>query len=180
MSFPRFLFSCFPVLLDWNHSIVQKMVKGIAKTTAMTTPTGMGLGSNSNIIVFLYDSKTNILTWTSGNNCPSCGIVPKTGALSCCAPGGSWHKKCGNPGDLNFEYTWSQGIQACKYHASGAQKQFTSSFQTTISHEFGNGQLLKNTYSTGSVDNDAASPQDGVMVSHAVTLIGIILITLHV
>ena len=112
--------------------------------------------------------------------CPNCGTVTRTGARSCCAPGGSWHKKCGNSGDLSFEHTWSQGIQACKHLASGAQMQFTSSFQTTISHEFGDGQQLKNTYSTGSVDNDAASPQDGVMVFHAVTFIGIILITLHV
>ena len=114
------------------------------------------------------------------NICPNCGTVAKTGAFSCCAPGGSWNKKCGTPGNLKFKYTWSQGIQACKHLASGAQMQFTSSFQTTISHEFGNEQLLKNAYSTGFVDNDAASPQDGVMVSHAVTLIGIILITLHV
>ena len=111
--------------------------------------------------------------------CSTCGAY-NNGKISCCAPGGSWNKKCGNPGDLNFEYTWSQGIQACKYHASGAQKQFTSSFQTTISHEFGDRQQLKNTYSTGSVDNDTASPVEGNMISQTVTFISLSLIVLLV
>ena len=32
------------------------------------------------------------------------------GTLTCCADGGSWHRKCGYYGD----YTWAQGFQACK------------------------------------------------------------------
>ena len=39
-----------------------------------------------------------------------CGST-SDGKLSCCAPGGSWHKKCGSPPKL---YTWLQGTQTCK------------------------------------------------------------------
>ena len=42
--------------------------------------------------------------------CPNCGT--KDGKLSCCAPGGSWFRKCGN-GD-KFDHTWFEGVQACK------------------------------------------------------------------
>ena len=41
-----------------------------------------------------------------------CGTLKK-GKLSCCAPGGSWFKQCGNPGDPK-PHTWFQGIAACK------------------------------------------------------------------
>ena len=58
--------------------------------------------------------------------------------------------------------------------------QFTSSYRTTISNEFGDEQQLKNTYSTGYVENDTASPQNREMVSHAVTFISLLFITLHV
>ena len=176
MSFPFDLFSH-----SLNHAIGQNTARGILLTpitTATTTPTGMGLGQISSIAYLIPNRYFNMNV--AENICPNCGTVAKTGALSCCAPGGSWNKKCGNPGDANFEYTWSQGIQACKYLASRAQKQFTSSFQTTISHEFGDGQRFKNTYSTGSVDNDAASPRAGHMISHTLTFISLLFITLHV
>ena len=38
-----------------------------------------------------------------------CGSY-NSGKLSCCAPGGSWFKKCGSPPKL---YTWLQGTQTC-------------------------------------------------------------------
>ena len=37
------------------------------------------------------------------------------GKFNCCAPGGSWHTKCGSPPEL---YTWFQGKQACKGKAT--------------------------------------------------------------
>ena len=46
--------------------------------------------------------------------CPQCGILGKTGKISCCALGGAWFKKCGNPGDSTFDHTWSEGIEACQ------------------------------------------------------------------
>ena len=119
--------------------------------------------------------KLCIRMW-SGPACPKCGKY-RNGKPSCCANGGSWYEKCGNPPKL---YTWFQGIRACKHLASGAQMQFTSSFQTTISHEFGDGQQSKNTYSTGYVDNDTASPVECNMISHMITLISLLLICLHV
>ena len=51
---------------------------------------------------------------SSNNRCPKCGIIKKSGTLSCCARGGSWFKKCGDAGDAQFDYTWAEGIQACK------------------------------------------------------------------
>ena len=76
---------------------------------------------------------------------------------------------------------WSQGIQSCKHLANGqAQMQFTSSYQTTISHEFDDEKQLKNTFSTGSLNDDIASPQDSEMMSHTATFISLLLITLYV
>ena len=47
-----------------------------------------------------------------GFDCPMCGSY-NNGKRSCCAPGGSWHKKCGN--SLKKKpYTWFLGIRACK------------------------------------------------------------------
>ena len=46
--------------------------------------------------------------------CPICGAIVKSGKRSCCARGASWFKKCGDDGDNRFEYTWTEGIQACK------------------------------------------------------------------
>ena len=46
--------------------------------------------------------------------CAKCGIVKKSGKLSCCARGGAWFKKCGDFGDTLFDHTWHEGIQACK------------------------------------------------------------------
>ena len=51
---------------------------------------------------------------TSASVCPKCGTIKKSGKLSCCAPGGSWVKQCGNPGNSKFEHTWSEGIDACR------------------------------------------------------------------
>ena len=50
--------------------------------------------------------------------CPKCGTTKKSGKLSCCARGGSWYKKCGNPGDSNFAHTWGEGNQACNGKAT--------------------------------------------------------------
>ena len=37
----------------------------------------------------------------------------KLGKPSCCAFGGAWFKNCGNPGDIKFDHTWTEGIEAC-------------------------------------------------------------------
>ena len=45
--------------------------------------------------------------------CSQCGLLKKTGKLSCCVKGGSWQKKCGNDGSKS-EHTWAEGFEACK------------------------------------------------------------------
>ena len=45
--------------------------------------------------------------------CPKCGVIKKSGKLSCCAPGGIWKRQCGNPGDPKFEHTWTEDISVC-------------------------------------------------------------------
>ena len=44
--------------------------------------------------------------------CAKCGRLNKSG-FSCCAPGGSWFKKCGVVG-TKFHHTWKEGMRACK------------------------------------------------------------------
>ena len=46
--------------------------------------------------------------------CSKCGIIKKSGQLSCCARGGAWLNNCGDPGDSSFEHTWIEGIEACE------------------------------------------------------------------
>lgn len=46
--------------------------------------------------------------------CSKCGITKKSGINSCCARGGAWFKKCGDDGDVDFDHTWEDGIQACR------------------------------------------------------------------
>ena len=57
-------------------------------------------------------TQSNVTTIASA--CVKCGISRKSGKLSCCAPGGSWFKQCGNPGDSNYDHTWDEGTQACE------------------------------------------------------------------
>ena len=46
--------------------------------------------------------------------CSKCGTMKKSGKPSCCARGGAWFKNCGDAGDPKFDYTWTEGIHACK------------------------------------------------------------------
>ena len=50
--------------------------------------------------------------------CPKCGIIRKSGFHSCCAGGGAWYKKCGDPGDSQFDHTWNEGIESCEVRAN--------------------------------------------------------------
>merc|ERR1719174_1788140 len=45
--------------------------------------------------------------------CSKCA-TNNAGKRSCCALGGSWFRKCGDPGDSNFDHTWVEGMEACK------------------------------------------------------------------
>ena len=46
--------------------------------------------------------------------CHRCGIITKSGEMSCCGRGGSWFKNCGGAGNTKLHHTWYEGIQACK------------------------------------------------------------------
>ena len=54
------------------------------------------------------------VTTTISPVCPKCGLVDKSGKISCCGRGGSWFKKCKSAGNSNVERTWFEGIRACK------------------------------------------------------------------
>ena len=55
--------------------------------------------------------------------CAKCGVNNKNGKRSCCVRGGSWFTKCSETANGKFDYTWTQGIEAC----AG-----TSNFRATI------------------------------------------------
>ena len=57
---------------------------------------------------------TTVTTQPKVTVCQKCGVHTKTGQRTCCARGGSWHKKCGDPGVSKFAHTWGEGIQACE------------------------------------------------------------------
>ena len=46
--------------------------------------------------------------------CPKCGIIEKSGRLSCCGRGGSWFDNCGSVASIGPDYTWYEGVRACK------------------------------------------------------------------
>ena len=45
--------------------------------------------------------------------CPKC-VTNKAGKRTCCARGGSWFSRCGDPENPDFEYSWSDGVAACQ------------------------------------------------------------------
>jgi len=52
---------------------------------------------------------------TSANKaCSKCGKFAKSGKVSCCAPGGAWYQKCGGAANKKFDYSWIEGVEACK------------------------------------------------------------------
>ena len=57
---------------------------------------------------------TTVTTSTISSVCLACGVISKSGKLSCCADGGSWLGNCGSAGDAKFGHTWHEGIQSCK------------------------------------------------------------------
>ena len=46
--------------------------------------------------------------------CLACGIIKKSGKMSCCGHGGSWFENCGNAANANFGHTWYEGIRGCE------------------------------------------------------------------
>ena len=66
------------------------------------------------LFVLLQSAAPAVTTVKPSPVCAVCGIMKTSGARSCCVRGGAWFKKCGDPGDVRFEHTWTEGVQACK------------------------------------------------------------------
>ena len=77
----------------------------IATNTAVTTPVVTTVATTAPVV-------TPPFVTIVAREC-TCAVNKKFQS-SCCFRGGSWFKKCGDPGDSRFEHTWSQGLQACK------------------------------------------------------------------
>ena len=77
-----------------------------------TATTLVGLTFTTTTIITAFT--TAVTTASPGPAvCAKCRATNNSGQLSCCARGGSWFKKCGDPGDPNFDHTWLEGMQAC-------------------------------------------------------------------
>ena len=77
--------------------------------------------------------KLDTTTTTTNNGCATCGTIKRNGKPSCCVRGGSWFGKCGSAGDVNFEYTWYEGISACTTPSQAVMGQQLHSFQAETS-----------------------------------------------
>ena len=62
----------------------------------------------------IYICTSAVTTTTISSVCPKCGIIVKSGKISCCGDSGSWFGKCGSAGNAKLDHTWYEGIQACK------------------------------------------------------------------
>ena len=54
-----------------------------------------------------------VTTVSASSACPECGIIRKSGKMSCCSRGGSWFGKCESAGNAKLKHTWYEGIWAC-------------------------------------------------------------------
>ena len=93
------------------------------------------------------------LTTTISSTCSKCGIVKKSGKMSCCGIGGSWFGNCGSASDTNTEHTWHEGLQACKAQAQS---------KTVISQELSDVSQERNASSSGV---DAANSKSVAMAA---------------
>ena len=69
------------------------------------------------------------------STCPKCGLIKKSGRLSCCARSGSWFGNCGSDGDTNFDHTWYEGLQACNEAQSQSQSRAVFDHQMNEAQE---------------------------------------------
>ena len=86
------------------------------------------------------------LAVTTGINstCLECGIVQKSGKLSCCGRGGSWFGNCVNAANAKVGRTWYEGIRVCK----------SRQFQTAVHYQHARQQKV-----------DATSDDSGVSIN---------------
>ena len=70
-----------------------------------TCPNSVGPGTTSSALVMPIRAMVSLV-------CRTCGTTKKLGNRSCCGPGDSWFKNCGDTGDTEFDHTWAEGIIA--------------------------------------------------------------------
>ena len=85
------------------------------------------------------------------STCPKCGIIKRSGKMSCCGHGGSWFGNCGSVDDTKFDHTWHEGLQACKVRAHS---------KTIVGHQITSGQKRSN----DSFDADGDVNSEAVMM----------------
>ena len=70
------------------------------------------------MIIFQHANTSANTKTTTSSGCLTCGVIDKSGKLSCCARGGSWFGKCGATANAQVQHTWHEGIQVCKARKS--------------------------------------------------------------
>ena len=99
--------------------------------------------------------------------CAKCGTAKKSGKLTCCARGGAWFKNCGNAGDIQFDHTWAEGIQACKGYAGSisvkSPLQGIGSLLNIIPPRNTTRHQTKNTYRPNGMFNATTSNTDDIV-----------------
>lgn len=88
--------------------------------------------------------------------CPTCGIIQKSGKLSCCARGGSWFANCGNAGNTNFGHTWYEGIRSCK----------ARQFQVAVGQQLHTSLTQSNAFSDNA--NISVHAKEAIVADHVV------------
>ena len=98
--------------------------------------------------------------------CAKCAPLKKTGKFSCCAPGGSWSKRCG--ATPNFDHSWKEGVEVCRkagkslsYHPQVNSKNITDPERMI-------GQFY---VSTASVASEKCISKVGVITGLVVTML---------
>ena len=124
------------------------------------------------------------------DRCAHCSSTKRSTEMSCCARGGAWFKNCGDFGDMTFDHTWAEGIQACK--GFGKSVLLPSSLQLPSHHvrvidlrlntfrSRNTTQRQTNLYSPDSVFNtDKTNSQECDQLMKVVVYIHVLLIIQH-
>ena len=90
----------------------------VVTTTTLTTRT-TATATNAAITTIAAATTTatkqiSTATTTHSMTCPKCGTNKVSGRVSCCFPGGSWFRNCGDVSGSNMKHSWTEGFAVCK------------------------------------------------------------------
>ena len=113
--------------------------------------------------------------------CPKCAAIKKSGKLSCCAPGGAWFNNCDTSGNSNTEYTWVEGIQACRDMVSLASgkaeaQSIISVNQTTTTQVLNDDEHQNIDSSLSAYDSSTSNSKINDQLSHIVVFTNVLFI----